>query len=162
VACSDSKLTCETLNPFRHFGRTPRMGDQPIARPLPTQDSTTRRKADIYLCLERDLNPRSQRLSGPRRRIHWGRRHVIIINRKRIEYNKNADTGNIIPRRIVCTDLSRGSSVSIVIRLRDGRQEFNSRQGQWWDFLSSPPRSDVLWGPRSLISNGNRELLPQR
>jgi len=33
--------TSETMNPFRHFGRTPWTVDQPITRPLSTQDSTT-------------------------------------------------------------------------------------------------------------------------
>jgi len=40
------------------------MGDRPIARPLPTQDSTTQDKADIHPCLERDSNPRSPCSSG--------------------------------------------------------------------------------------------------
>jgi len=26
-------------------------------------------------------------------------------------------------------------------------------QGQWWDFFSSPPCPDQLWGPPSLLSN---------
>jgi len=47
------------MNPFRHFGRTPWTGDQPIARPLPTEDNTTQRikKADMHQCLERDSKP---------------------------------------------------------------------------------------------------------
>jgi len=35
------------MNCFRHFGRTPWTGDQPISRPLPTQDSITQEIADI-------------------------------------------------------------------------------------------------------------------
>jgi len=43
------------------------MGDRPIVRPLPTQKGTTRKKnANICPCLERDWNPRSQYLSGPK------------------------------------------------------------------------------------------------
>jgi len=56
------------MNPFRHFGTTPWMGDRPIARPVPTQDNTTQKNAEIYSCLERESNPRSQCSSGPRPR----------------------------------------------------------------------------------------------
>jgi len=38
------------------------------------------------------------------------------------------------------------------ILLRPG---FNSRQRQWREFFSSPQRSDRLWGPPRLLSNGN-------
>jgi hypothetical protein len=41
-------------------GRTPLTSDQPVARPLPTQDNTTQKDADKHPCLERDSNPRSQ------------------------------------------------------------------------------------------------------
>jgi hypothetical protein len=34
------------------------MSDQPVARPLPTQDNTTQKDADKHPCLERDSNPR--------------------------------------------------------------------------------------------------------
>jgi hypothetical protein len=66
LACSESELSSETVNPFIHVGRTPWTGDQPIARPIPKQDSITQRNTDLHPCLERDLNPRSQCLSGPR------------------------------------------------------------------------------------------------
>jgi hypothetical protein len=36
------------------------MGDQPVTRPLPTQDSVTQKNADMRPCLERDSNPRSK------------------------------------------------------------------------------------------------------
>jgi hypothetical protein len=42
---------------------------------------------------------------------------------------------------------SRGSSVSMVTRLRAGPPGFDSQQGQWWDFFSSSPRPDRLWDP---------------
>jgi hypothetical protein len=32
----------------------------------------------------------------------------------------------------------------------------NSRQVQWWDFCSSPPRPDQLSDPPCLLSNGYR------
>jgi len=38
LACSDSELTYETMNPFRHTGRTLWMGDRPSARHPPTQE----------------------------------------------------------------------------------------------------------------------------
>jgi hypothetical protein len=53
-----------------------------------------------------------------------------------------------------------GSSVSTVTRLRTRRPGFNSRQGQWWEFFSSPPRPDRFWGPHSLLSNGYRGCFP--
>jgi len=34
MACSDSELTSETMDPFRHFRRFPWTGNQPDARPL--------------------------------------------------------------------------------------------------------------------------------
>jgi len=37
----DSELTSEKMIPFRYFGRTLWMGDRPVSRILPTQDSTT-------------------------------------------------------------------------------------------------------------------------
>jgi hypothetical protein len=39
-----SELNSETINPFRYFGRTPWMGDQPVAKSLPSQD--------MYWCLQ--------------------------------------------------------------------------------------------------------------
>jgi len=53
LACSDIELTSETMNPFRHFGRLPWMGDEPTARPQSTQDrtgqhSTERLKTHIH------------------------------------------------------------------------------------------------------------------
>jgi len=59
MAYTNSELTSETMKPLRHFCRTPWTGDPPITRPVPTQDSTTQRIADICPCLERDSNPRS-------------------------------------------------------------------------------------------------------
>jgi hypothetical protein len=48
------------------------MSDQPIARPLPTQDNTTQKDADKHPCLERDSNPQSQQPTSqdPRLRPH--------------------------------------------------------------------------------------------
>jgi hypothetical protein len=40
LSYSKSQLTSETMTPVRHFGRSPWTGDQPVARPIPTQDST--------------------------------------------------------------------------------------------------------------------------
>jgi hypothetical protein len=57
VAYLDSELTSEIMNTFRRFDKNSWMGDRPITRPLPTQDSTTQKNAELGLCLERDLNP---------------------------------------------------------------------------------------------------------
>jgi hypothetical protein len=48
------------------------MSDQPVARPLPTQDNTTQKDADKHPCFEWDSNPRSQQPTGqdPRLRLH--------------------------------------------------------------------------------------------
>jgi len=58
VVCS--KITTSgTMNPFRHFGRTPLMRDQLIARPLYLHRKTRHRKTvDVHPWLERDSNPR--------------------------------------------------------------------------------------------------------
>jgi len=66
LAFSDTELTSETIYHFRRFGRTPRTGDRPIARSLPTWDSTAQKNAGIYPCIERDSNPRSQCSSDQR------------------------------------------------------------------------------------------------
>jgi len=44
-------------------------GDQPDARPLPTQDDTPHKNADTHPCLEWDPNPRSQCSSGRRQYV---------------------------------------------------------------------------------------------
>jgi len=49
-----------------YFGRTPCTEDQPITRPLPTQNSTTQKNVDIHLCLEQNFNVQSQYSGGPR------------------------------------------------------------------------------------------------
>jgi len=35
-----------------------------------------------------------------------------------------------------------------------------SGPGRGWEFLSSPPRPDQLWGSPSLLSNGYQGLFP--
>jgi hypothetical protein len=43
----------EVLKPcFSSSDRTPWTSDQPVARPLPTQDNTTQKDADKHPCLE--------------------------------------------------------------------------------------------------------------
>jgi hypothetical protein len=49
--------------------RNPLTGDRPDARPLPTEDNTTQKNADIHPCLEWDSNPRSQCSSGRRQYV---------------------------------------------------------------------------------------------
>jgi hypothetical protein len=55
---------------YRHFGRTPGTGDQPDARPVPTQDNTTQKHTDTHPCLKQDSNLRFQRSSGRRQYPH--------------------------------------------------------------------------------------------
>jgi hypothetical protein len=61
--------SCWTLADFFSFsilyavGTTPWMGDQPVARPLPTHRTQHRINAHIYPSLEWDSNPRSLRSS---------------------------------------------------------------------------------------------------
>jgi len=61
-------LTSETYESISgHFGRTPWTGDRAIARPLPTQESTTHEKrghTSTHTYFERGSNPRSQCSSG--------------------------------------------------------------------------------------------------
>jgi hypothetical protein len=54
---------------------------------------------------------------------------------------------------------SRGSSVSVVTRLRTGRPGFDSRQEQNRNFSSSL-HSDQLWEAPSFLSNGYWALFP--
>jgi hypothetical protein len=50
---------------------------------------------------------------------------------------------------------SRDSSVGMATRLRTGRSGFqDSITGGTWEFFSSPPRPERLWGPHILPSLG--------
>jgi hypothetical protein len=42
------------------FGMTPSTEVKPVTRPLPTQNDTTQKNEDKYLCLEWDCNPQFQ------------------------------------------------------------------------------------------------------
>jgi hypothetical protein len=53
------------------FGRTLWPGDQPDARPLPTQDNTTQKHVDTHPCPKQDSNLRSQCSSGRSQSIHY-------------------------------------------------------------------------------------------
>jgi hypothetical protein len=58
-----------------------------------------------------------------------------------------------------CTQTTNWNiSLSTDTRLQAGRKGFDSRQEQYWDFFSSPPPSDRLWGPPSLLSTVYRWL----
>jgi len=54
------------LQIYLTFGTTPWTEDRPDARPLPSPDNTTQKKANTHPCLERDSIPRSQCSSGQR------------------------------------------------------------------------------------------------
>jgi hypothetical protein len=62
------RIVSEIIYQFGHFVWT---GDQPDARPLHLQDSTTQKGEDKHPCFERDSNPRSQYQSrhDPRPRL---------------------------------------------------------------------------------------------
>jgi hypothetical protein len=47
---------------------------------------------------------------------------------------------------------------SVVQRWAAGWMIGGSSPGRGWEFLSSPPHSDRLWGPPSLLSNGYHGL----
>jgi hypothetical protein len=47
VVCSYSELTSKIMNICIHFGRTPWMGDRPIARPLTAPGRTTQKDEDF-------------------------------------------------------------------------------------------------------------------
>jgi hypothetical protein len=51
---------------FRYYCRTPWTGDRPIARPVPTQDSTTEKTADIRGCIQKfpDWPPGARTIIG--------------------------------------------------------------------------------------------------
>jgi len=52
------------MNPFRHFDKTSWTADRPIAKSLPTLDSTAQKDGDIHPCLKRDSNSRSRPLGN--------------------------------------------------------------------------------------------------
>jgi hypothetical protein len=60
------RLLFQFLGSIRYFGRTPWVGDQSSAMPLPTQDNTTQKDADKHPCPKQYSNLRSQCSSGRR------------------------------------------------------------------------------------------------
>jgi hypothetical protein len=76
------------------------MSDQPVARPLPTQDNITQKDADKHPCLERDSNPRSQQPTGQDRRLRlhghcdWHRSFRLPKHILGLLYNNNNNNNN--------------------------------------------------------------------
>jgi len=66
VVCYEAEFNFSEFFNLWAFGRTPWKGDQPDARPLPTQGNTTKKNVDTYPYLERDSNQQSQRSSCQR------------------------------------------------------------------------------------------------
>jgi len=50
----------------------------------------------------------------------------------------------------------QGSSVSIVTRLLAERPGYSSRQVQWWEYFSSPPRLAILHSPNTPSWRGSQ------
>jgi hypothetical protein len=69
LACSGSEFIFWNVWICCTAGRTFWTGDQPDARPLPTQDNATQKNADTHPCLEWDSNSRSQCSSGRRQYV---------------------------------------------------------------------------------------------
>jgi hypothetical protein len=71
------------------------MSDQPVARPLPTQNNSAQTDADKHPCLERDSNPRSQQPTGqdPRLRLHGhcDRQSITIGNKNTLSPLQDPD-----------------------------------------------------------------------
>jgi hypothetical protein len=63
---------------------------------------------------------------------------------------------NTIQTYIIYIGRSRNSSV--VYRWATGWMIGGSSPGSGWEFFSSPPRPDRLWGPPSLLPNGYQGL----
>jgi len=82
MAYSAVELTFETTNPFHHFGRTPWTVDRPIARPVPTQDSTTQ-KSWIYIHASSGIRAHNAHVRAVqdhmrlRPRGHWERHELF-------------------------------------------------------------------------------------
>jgi hypothetical protein len=74
------------------FGKTPWPGDQPDARPLPTQDNTTQKHGDTHPCPKQDSNLRSQCSSG-RRQFLNRISYACIISMSRLD--ERLDTFNL-------------------------------------------------------------------
>jgi hypothetical protein len=74
LACYDSKLTSETINLVRLLGGTPWTVDQPVARPLYTQESTS------HIMPQAGFEP----TSGPSHTCHRDRQNYITKKKKLI------------------------------------------------------------------------------
>jgi hypothetical protein len=71
------------MNLFWTFGRTPWTGDQPYARPLPTQDNTTKKKRGHASSGNRTHDPSVRAVEDSaclRQRGHWGRHNAFILS----------------------------------------------------------------------------------
>jgi hypothetical protein len=62
-----------------------------------------------------------------------------------------------VTKQKTSTWILRSSKYSV--ELRDGWWG-GSSPGRGWEFFSSPPRSDRLWGPPSLLSKGHQWVFP--
>jgi hypothetical protein len=48
-----------------------------------------------------------------------------------------------------------------LLKVLNELKSLGSSPGRGWEFFSSPPRPDQLWGPPNLLFTGYQELFPQ-
>jgi hypothetical protein len=118
-----------------------------------TKRSTTR-GSDIHALSSSGLVTGSQSLTAVMSRIVLRREGTdcsfIWVERQRTERETSYSRPTSYTRIVVA-----------IVGLRTGRSEFwGSIPGGCWEFFSSPPRREGLWGPPSLLSNGYQGLFP--
>jgi hypothetical protein len=114
-----SIITFETMNPFRHFGRTP------ISRPPPTQEGTTHTNENIHSYLEWDSNPISQSLSGPRLYARSTVRPLRVAQRYLQFKNRNSTWSKMIQIAVSSSEVILSKLIYGSIRFYHLKAELN-------------------------------------
>jgi hypothetical protein len=86
--------------------------------------------------------------------VSWSYVRTIRMHHDLVHTASCAEGGQAGLYNYLLKEVSRGSSVSIVTRLRDVRPRFDSRQELGLFLLATA--SDRFWDPSSLQSNGYR------